>query len=352
MRSSTSSSDAGALEQVLAPPGDWARALLLALIGAMSALLVLELAWTALGHRPNVRDDAALWALERARADGAAPRDRIAILGSSRAQLGVDTRRLAELEPGREAVMLAMDGRGPVAALFDLADDEGFTGVAVVELLPEDLEPGRWDGQRDWVEAARRGASLERRVERWIEARVQGAFAFANPNLRLPRVAQSLAARGAPPAPYHIRTWPDRARAGDFARVDLAQARAARFARDAQRFRELGISAPPAWLAAAERLDEAAARIAARGGAVVFLRMPVDAERQAFDERFYPSADYWSAFAARAQAPVIDAWADPDAAFLTPDASHLDQRDRGAFTAWLHRRLLEAGVLATGSARG
>lgn len=350
MRSSTSSSDQH-LEQVEAPAGDWARAVLLAAIVAGATLLAIELTWITLGHRPNLRDDPQVWALERGRALGERPRDRIALLGSSRLQLAVDTRRLAALEPERGVAMLAIDGRGPAAALLDLAADPGFHGIAVVELLPEDLEPARLAGQQPWVDAYRRGQPLERRLERWLQARVQGSLTFANPSLRLPLVADALISRGAPPRPYHIRTWPDRARAGDFARADLVRARAARFARDSQRYAELGLSAPEAWLGQALALDAAAQRIVARGGAVAFLRMPVDAERAAFDEQRYPSADYWDRFAAAARAPTIDAWRDPAAAFATPDASHIDQRDRPAFTEWLHRRLAAAGAFAAEAGR-
>jgi len=339
------------LEQVEAPPGDWLRAVLLAVIAAGATLLALELFWMTLGHRPNLRDDPQVWTLERGRVEGGAPRESIALLGSSRIQLAVDTRQLARLEPGRTVAMLAIDGRGPAATLLDLADDPAFRGIAVVELLPEDFEPARLASQQPWVDAWHREPELERRVERWLQARVQGAFVFANPNLRLPSVAASLLAHGALPAPYHIRTWPDRSRAGDFARVDLSRARAARFARDQQRFAELGVSPPPVWLERALVLDAAAQRIVERGGAVVFLRMPVDGQRQEFDEHFYPSAAYWDRFAAAAQTPVIDAWRDPGAGFVTPDASHIDQRDRPAFTAWLHARLGQAGAFAAGRGR-
>ena len=334
------------MEHIRAPSGPWRELLTAAVAIALGTLLLVELGWRALDHAPNMSDDARAWVVERSKVYGARPRDRIVVLGASRVQLAVDTRFLRQAFPGHGVVQLAIDGRSPVAAFLDLAADERFDGVAVLDLLPDDLEPARAGMQQPYVDAFHRGLQLERRLERQLEMQVQGRLVLANPNLRLPRVLESLAGDGRLPPPYHVVTYPDRARAGRYELVDVAAMRGGRFARDAQRYAALERSAPAVWLARALALAAAAERIEARGGAVLILKLPVDAERAAFDERWYPRAQYWDAFVAASPVKVIDGSDEPELAWVpTPDASHIDARDRQAFTIGLARILIREGML-------
>lgn len=340
------------MEHVLAPAGRWRGHLLLALVAAALALTGAELGWRALGHSPNMHDDPAAWAVRRAMVYGEAPRDRLVFLGASRIQLAIDTGALRDALPGVGVEQLAVEGRSPIAAFLDLAADERFDGVVVLDLLPDDLEPERAAMQQPYVDAFRRGQQLERRIERRIEMEVQGRLALANPRLRLPKVFESLVRSGSLPAPYQLITHPDRSREGRFDPADVPELRRVRFARDATRYAQLARSAPEAWLERALAISAAAARIEARGGAVLVLKMPVDDERAAFDERWYPRAEYWDRFAARSAVRVIDGRDEPElGAFATPDSSHLDARDRSAFSLALARLLRREGLLPAVEAR-
>lgn len=334
------------MEHVLAPAGAWRGHLALALALAAVVLVGLELGWRALGHSPNMHDDPAAWAVRRAMVYGDHPRSHLVLLGASRIQLAIDTGALRRSLPTTGVEQLAVEGRGAVAALMDLAADERFDGVVVLDLLPEDLEPSRLAQQQGYVDAYRKGQQLERRLERRIEMEVQGRLALANPKLRLPRVLESLWQTGALPVPYALITHPDRSREGHFDPADMPAWRQQRFARDAARHAKAPPSAPDAWLERALAVSAAAARIEARGGAVLILKMPVDDERAAFEERYYPRAQYWDRFAAQSTVKVIDGRDEPLlSAFATPDSSHIDARDRTAFTLAFGALLAREGLL-------
>ena len=345
MRSSTSSS-----EHVLAPQGPWRELLTAAVACALLVLTGMELGWRALDHEPSMHDDPSAWSVRRAQVYGAAPRDRLVFLGSSRIQLAIDTRTLRQAFPGLGVEQLAVEGRSPVAAFLDLAADERFHGVVVLDLLPDDLEPARHDQQQGYVDAFRAGPPLERRLERRIEMELQGRLVLASPELRIPLVLGSLVSDGALPLPYQVTTYPDRSRADRFDFADAAGQRRKRMARDEANFSAAPRSSPEAWLQVAAQLTAAGERIAARGGAVLVFRMPVDDERAAFEERWYPRAQYWGTFAAASSSKrtvkVLDGRDVVDLAGVpTPDGSHIDARDRQEFTLRLARLLVREGLL-------
>lgn len=334
------------MEHAHAPAGPWREALLLAVALALAVLVPLELYWRAVGHLPTVTDDVELWTVERGRVHGAVPRDRIVLLGTSRIQLAVDPALLDALFPAQRSVMLALDGRSPVATLLDLAADPAFDGVVVCDLGPLDLERRNHGQQAGYVAAFHRGLQLERRLERRLEARLQGRLAVVGADVRLPRVIASLVAEGGLPGPYYAVTYPDRSRSGRFGIIDAAAARAERLRTDGQRYAAVERSPPEDWLALALAVDAAAQRIAARGGEVMFLRMPVDAARAAFDDGRYPSALYWERFATAARSRVIDGRREPGLAqFPTPDGTHIDGADRAPFTIELARILVRERLL-------
>jgi hypothetical protein len=335
-----------AMQHVHAPAGPWRELLTAAAAGALLLLIGAESGWRALDHEPSMRDDPAAWSVRRAQVYGAAPRDRLVFLGSSRIQLAIDTGLLRQAFPGLGVEQLAVEGRSPVAAFLDLAADARFDGVVVLELQPDDLEPTRAGQQQGYVDFFRAGQPLERRIERRIEMELQGRLVFASPELRLPRVLESLLRHGALPLPYQVTTYPDRSRADRFEFADAAGQRRKRMARDAEDYAKDPPSSAADWQARALRLAQAGERIAARGGAVLVFRMPVDDDRAAFEERWYPRAQYWSGFAAASRVKVIDGRDVVELAGVpTPDGSHIDARDRQEFTLRLARLLLREGLL-------
>ncbi len=328
MRSSTSSSER------IAPPGPWGRTWLLAAVLAIAGLAAVEWSLRASHHHPNVSDDPMMWALARRRATG----DAIAIVGTSRIQLAFSSAEFAAAA-GRTPVNLAIDGASAPPILEDLAADPDFHGVAICDLA-------EWEVDRAELDATVRtelahhlwrapGAATNRILatlaqQRLVALGIGGRYVLAS------------ALDGAWPPPSWLETLPDRDRRGDY-RHQPETRLALRRARNRDHM-PTSAPDPEAWLAATARLVRAAEAIHARGGTVVFVRMPLAGEVRAIADRVYPRARYWDRFAVMVTAIHADdvaAWA----SLAPPDDVHLDRRDQARFTSALVEALHARGVL-------
>lgn len=319
MRSSISSSERWGLT--------WAVA-----VGLAVALIAwMEHGVRARGYRPSVTDDAWLWAVHRARISTDDPRT-VALLGASRIQLGVSPRRLREELPGWTVAQLAVDGTSPIAALRDLAADDAFRGVAIVAVIEPQLRRAEWDTQQAYVDRYHRrwsapGALLNRHLATLAQQRVALLSAGGR------RMITGLVAdRRVPPAPYLV-THADRSRSADYRMANLQRLRKKRMAGVTGSVAGLE---PDAWLDEARAVEPFVRAIQARGGRVVFVRMPTSGPYLEVTELAAPRAQYWDRFAASTEAVTVHFQDHPSlAAFDCPDYSHLDMRDAPAFTSAL-----------------
>ena len=324
------------------PGGDWRGAWAVALVLAGVLVWRLEVTTRAHGQRPSVTDDELTWSLARRTVDDDARV--VAFVGSSRLQLAYSASAFAEVAPGWRGVQLAINGVKAPGILDDLADDEHFHGLAVVDLV-------EWDFVDDGAGDAR--SYVTRFHDLW---RAPGAVA----NKLLGGLAQARLAvlavggRAFVTAFVHRDGWPPphwlayssaREGQGDFELVS-AKLLAARRASWPNMFPTAPIE-PDAWLAAARaRIEPAIAKIRAHGGEVVIIHPPVSGTLAAgFDERF-PRARYWDAFAAHSSALALHFRDLPIMRDLTcPDDMHLDERDQPAFTTSLVAALRAHGLL-------
>jgi len=333
--SSTSSSD----------PRDWAATWVAALLLAGAALGAWELAWRARGFEPSVNDDRRLWAAARA---GAAEGGRaaVAVVGSSRIQVAIDPGAFAEASGGRRPVQLALALGSSLPLLRDLAEDPEFRGCAIAEVNPRIFfdATARLDRLVARYLEAYRGRTLADRFEAPLRMRVQELLVSRQPALAPERLAQALAAGGWPEPP-HVRVDRSRTRAADFQRLrDLAQRnRRTELARARSRPVILSGEALDRFLEGVEALVQ---RQRAKGGEVVFLRLPTSGHILADERLRVPRERSWDLLARRSSALSIHFEDHPSlAAFTSPDGEHLDQRDAAAFTRALARILVEARAL-------
>jgi len=310
-----------------------------ALVGAA------EWHWRALGQRPNIRDSAQLWAIQRDRVY-ATDKIPLAILGASRIEFGIDIKLLKELLPQYRPLMLAQNAHYPLAVLRDLAEDERFHGVVLCDLESSGLYKMYTEMQQPLVYYRRRQWSPSWRVHRLLLNVWQAYAVVANPDLGV--VAAMRRALGDPttPQPDYFRFYTDRSGDIDFTRTDLAAAR--------RHFSEL--AADPKHLRALVEPEQCYAdladvygwtrRIQARGGEVIFYQSPTGKALHAAELQIHPPELYWQRFAANSSAPVIDAADVPSLRALNePDESHLDFRDKPAYTRALVDTLVERGLL-------
>ncbi len=332
MPSSTSSSR-------VIPDIRWGATWLVALGIVVVAAISLELFVRGRGYQPSVKDDEYGWAWQRGRADG--PPHVMAVLGASRIQLGFSAEAFHEVLPDWRAVQLAIDGTQPAGSLRDLAEDPEFRGIALVETTEDGFFAANRDRQDAPIAAFhRRWRAPGAMAERWLATEVQSHVALVSAGGL--RTLASLAGGHGWPKPPYVVTHADRTQFADFALADLA----------AQRKRQIARIGTPveadadAWLADAMGEEPLIDAIVARGGKVVYLRMPTCDERWAADEIATPKAKFWDRLVARTHAIAVHFRDEPTLRdFPCPDMSHIASKDGPRFTRALLAILVARGAI-------
>lgn len=342
MPSSISSSDAGigAMKRQR-----WALAWLVALVVAVALVGAVELHWRALGHRPNIRDSAQLWSIERDRAY-AVDRTPLLLLGASRIEFAIDMKLLKDLLPKYQPVMLAQNAHYPLAALRDLANDTRFSGVVLCDIEAGGLYKMYTEMQQPLVDYYHRQWAPSWHLHRVLLTHWQHNAVVADPDLGLTASALRLIDGSAAPRPDYFRFHPDRSGDIDYTLIDAAAARK-HFGEILATSQDLRAEvAPEQWRADLAQVYEWTRRIQARGGKVIFYQSPTGPTLTQIEALRHPKAQYWDRFVADSPAPVLDALDDAALAkFALPDDSHLDYRAKAGYTRALVEALEKRGLL-------
>jgi hypothetical protein len=309
-----------------------------ALVGAS------EWHWRDAGYGPQVIDSKSLWSLERSRVQRTT-QEPLVILGASRILCGADLPTLRERLPGHRPVMLAINALYPLAVLRDLAGDRSFRGTVLLDVDSRGLTRPMWDLQQPWVDHAARDFSPSLALNRILLTYWQERAVVAQHDLSLPNTLRRwIAGAGAPFVPYSI-FHADRGCDIDYSRTDPAAAKAQFDAHVAANRAALdpGIT-PDQFLDDLREVDLWIAAIQQRGGRVIVYQTPVSGARLALEDEIFPRERYWDPWAARTSAHVLH-FADEPAlrAFNLPDDSHLDFRDKPAYTQALVETMLRRG---------
>jgi hypothetical protein len=322
----------------------WGVLLPAAALLAAAIVGVAEAYWRGAGYGPQVIDSKALWALERSRVD-LTRREPFVILGASRILCGADLALLRERLPRHRPVMLAINALYPLAVLRDLAADEEFRGTVLVDVDTRGLTRPMWDLQQPWIDYAAREFSPSLALNRVLLNLWQSRAVVAQHDLSLPNTLRRwLAGDGEPFRPYSV-FHADRSCDIDYARTDPALARAQFDEHVAANRAALDPGIPPErFLAELAEVDGWIDAIQRRGGTVIVYQTPISGTRRALEDEIFPRERYWDPWAARTRARVLH-FADEPAltAFDLPDDSHLDYRDKPAYTEALVDILVRRG---------
>lgn len=322
-----------------------------AALGTLTALGLLlggvELGLRTAGWRPSVNDASALHGWYRQQATAAGP-DAVVLLGGSRMQLGFDAETFQQRHPDRPLANLALDGGSGTGFLEDLAADPNFRGTVIVDFNALHLGEAMLAESRLRAGEAKATTVSERRHAR-LWAAVEAASVVAG-DMRFRWDAIKALLKGEAPAPPITYRAADRFVAADYRGTgatsgELQRHQLGRLERHlaAGRLEQI---APAEWLRRSAPLRESVQRIEARGGRVAFVRFPTTGAHWDIDERRYPRLQYWDRLEGQVGAPTVHFRDLPAAAALKcPDGSHLDQRDRPAFTVALLDELGRRGVL-------
>ncbi|MFV2069323.1 MAG: hypothetical protein ACC645_20355 [Pirellulales bacterium] len=341
------------------PTTAWPR-----VFGVMTLLLIVslgswELYWRGRGFVPSINNSPGLWAETRRRVDAREPNATV-FIGSSRTLFDMDLQVWRE-ETGVLPIQLALEGSNPMPILTGLAEDEDFSGLLIVGVTPplvmipdvgyrEDAveryaseSPSQWMGQR-------------------LSVPLEQLFAFYHYDTRLFTV-------------LHRQTWWPARQGREF------EAREVRKISDMDRNREADLwvkvdddpeyrtmvreiwkefiesapSPPPEEEARAmfETLLEDTKRdvdaIRARGGEVVFLRLPSAGWFREFEASALPRDRIWDPIVASAEAVGIHFEDYPELSNVrVPEWSHVSSRDKGrltrAFIRIVRDELKSAGI--------
>jgi hypothetical protein len=324
------------------PGGRWGVTWLVVGIVMLAAVIELERFVRERGFQPSVKEDAYSWAWERMRAADGSPRT-IAILGSSRILLAFSSQTFREILPGWRSVQLAIEGTSGIGSLRHLATDPEFRGIAIVDVSEFAFDPSGWDDQDDELHAYdRRWRSIGAMADRWLTTRVQSQVALLSSGGL--RTLDAVFRHGEWPRPRYLTTHADRTKFADYALTDAESKRAAQLARIDGWDKTPAEPAP--WLAHALANELYIALIQARGGNVVYVRMPTCDERWINDENKAPKAVFWDRLARHTRATAIHFKDDPTLSDLAcPDTSHIASKDGPRFTRALLEILVARGVV-------
>jgi hypothetical protein len=323
----------------------WAMVLATSVVAAVLIVGAAEIRWRRLGYVPNIRDSSELWSIQRDRVY-AEKRTPFVLLGASRIEFAIDMPLLQQLLPDYQPVMLAQNAHYPLAALRDLAADANFRGIILCDIESRGLYKMYADMQQPLVDYYHRQWSPSWHVHRLLLNLWQAHFDIADPQLGAVAAARRWIDGTAAPARDYFRFHTDRSGDIDYGQVDTEAAKR-HFAELVANSKDIrALVAPDAWFADLRDVYEWTRQIQARGGKVIFYQSPTSGQVRQTDLVAHPPAQYWGRFAADSPAPVLDAEDDPAlSAFRQPDDSHLDWRDKPAYTRALVDALVSRGLI-------
>ncbi|HEY7885786.1 MAG TPA: hypothetical protein VIC08_12655 [Cellvibrionaceae bacterium] len=321
----------------------WLATGVTAVVLAVVLVAAAERYWRSQGHLPSVIDSAQLWSLHRSRANAD---EALVFLGASRTQFGIHLPTVQQQLPKVTPVMLAANGRYPLAALKHLAEDGNFNGTVLLDVDARGMALyNRW-AQQEYTDYYTLRWSPNWHLHRQLLNSWQQQMAVARPTLGIvPTITRRL---GELPAPHRSYTVLESNRTGtiDFNRVnvnDLANHFAVGLEND------LTNNPPPSpeqWLAELAPAAQWAKTIAARGGKVIFYEPPVSGRQRSMADAAYPREDYWQRFIDHYQLTGLNYQDEPALlAFDFPDESHVSGDRRPAYTRALIKILQRRGLL-------
>lgn len=311
----------------------WRKIWLVASFLAMGGLYFNEKVLFSAKHQPSLISDAALFCNSYKQISAFQQGD-LLLLGASRMQANFDLNRFHRQFPNRKIAMLAQSGKGTSYPVFrDLVENTSFNGIVLIDENEQTLVSQTYD-QQQFIDYCYTNFSFNQWLNRQIATALQGQFALLNPQSSSLRLWSNILIRRELPEPFYTTTLLDRQQLIDYARAKpilLQQLYQNRIKGVQQTVASFPI--PEAWLAKTQHWQLLVKKFEARGGQVVFVRMPVAEARWAIEGEYMPVKLYWNSFIKQLNVPSIHFAEHPSlSSFEFPDTSHLDMRDKERFT--------------------
>ncbi|WP_310430230.1 hypothetical protein [Chamaesiphon sp. VAR_48_metabat_135_sub] len=316
----------------------WSKIGILTPILLIAALGVNETLLKQAKHQPSVVSDADLFCDVYTRVRDLGSED-VVFLGASRMQAGLDLATFYDRYPNKKAVLLAQSGKGSSYPVFqNIVDKTNYRGIAIIDETEGTLSSQNND-QLPFVNHCYDSFSINRQLNRSMSTWLQSHFVFLNPQSSSLRLWGNLASQRKLPVPFYTKTLSDRQQLTDYARADpkaLQTLHAGRL-KDIQNGAQEPSAPFETWFAQTKHWQPLIEKFQQRGGKVIFVRMPVAEDRWKFERKIYPPDRYWQPWMNQFKLKSVHFANYPDlATFQLADTSHLDMRDKAAFTKiWL-----------------
>ncbi len=294
-----------------------------------------EYLWRSRGFVPYVESDRALWSIHR---DIVKNHPKcVALLGSSRilADIDIETMRLSF--GNQKIVQLGILGRGPVAVLKDLAEDESFCGLVICEFDIIDFSKDRWPSSESYMNYYHEEYDWANAIDRKLQLGVEQNMASSHPAVTMHRTIEQIIRRRMLPVPPRVNTTELRQAVYDDSHV--SKVASARWKQDGADFVTIKCEKmaetlkPDVWLTNLKIVESYVTKIESRGGKIVFVRLPTTGVRRDIERELLPRKLYWDRFAAATSAMTIH-FEDFKSlmGFDCVDSSHMQQKDAVPFT--------------------
>jgi hypothetical protein len=342
------------------PQLPWRGIIVAAVLIVVGAAFAWELYCRSIGYGPTLNDNEDLWTSARRRVKP----ESVVIIGDSRGWFDLD---LDELEKGlgKRPIQLAMGGSCAYPVLADLANDENFHGTIICSIVPRLFfaPPGTPPMERGEKAVRRSHAQTPaQRASQYLAMPLEEHVAFLKQEeLNLDELLKRLPIPNRPYAQVPPRLPPY------FSTVD--RERRARMIEECAQPGELQSTIQQIWLPlftpppppsyipkevfiakmkeALERrfhdVVTAVQKLRARGGKIVFVRLPYTGGLKALEDRDTPRARTWDPLLKGTAAPGIYYEDYPElSGFNCPEWSHLSAGDSVEFSKRLVPHLRKA----------
>jgi hypothetical protein len=285
-------------------------------------------------HEPSITSNADLFCDVYSQVRQLGAKD-VILLGASRMQTGFDLNVFHKQFPERKSILLAQSGRGTSYPVFaDIVNNTDFKGIVIIDETEQTLISPKND-QKGFINHCRNNFSLNRQINHRISSWLESKFVFINPQSNSLRLWGNLLLKSELPEPFYTKTLSSREQLTDYARANI------KFLQEIHDNRLKGVKksneqpflTPTEWLEKTQPWQNLVNKFQARGGRVIFVRMPVSQERWNIERQNTPPEKYWHKFVTKVNAESIH-FADYAnlSNFKLPDTSHLDMNDKAAFT--------------------
>lgn len=349
MPSSTSSSDIPYRD---IPDQHWGAIVIVSLLLVAVAVIGWEALARDMYHTPGTFQSGMveMWADERRKLDTPEENVRVVLTGSSRMLWDADL-DIMESKFGHRPVQLALAGTSPVKIVEDIIENTEFDGVILVGVASflfsspfamGDLESWGYYGTpaKEWYD----GVSFSKRSGRVLHDFLSLHFGFLDDSFSMPELLKGYVVLANREGAYDVRLdgwklgdyyedrqtdmWPPVEDENSF---DNAQVKAfwdlPGREHDPEKTRETAT-------AAIEYYGPLIEKLRARGGDIVFVRMPISGLYLEGDQKNQFVESFWSPMAEGVDALFIDTMAYPDLmdGLRTPEWSHLDRASQDLFS--------------------